>query len=537
MAQEQIKKVKITASSLSIRKDASSDSESIGALSKGNEVGYTSEKNGFYYLPTYRGYIDSSYTTKPIEDNTATVTSTVTGAVSSIIKKEDTDAEVNKLLTKNIHGIHAIPYQFMPSVDRRLDGTQLGRKYAEKIVGRMPLLFLSPGTQAFMSEFKNNDKRSVIGDLTSILGGDSLDGGLNDILNDEGRYYTFKYDYKTYYKYVDAMANSVAVLLGIGDKEMSIGGHRRAKLKDYRWENVANSDFSSYFSAAENVIFYINASSTINESFSNETRESSLASSINGISDTAKELQFLLGSDFTSKVVTANEGAINTVMSGVNSIIDNYLNGGGVLKSITEGGINSVLSGGKIIFPELWSDSDYSTSYDIDIKLRSPDHDNLSIYLNCIIPYIHLLALTAPQSITTNSYSAPFLVRAFYKGSYNIDMGLITSLSVTKGAEGAWNDTGLPTQMDISMTIKDLYSSFTISTAENEKYTVPQIVKNTALVDYLSNMAGVNLSKPEITRKTELYIALQTGKIKNLPNTVWNNIENGITNMISKLYR
>ena len=90
------------------------------------------------------------------------------------------------------------------------------------------------------------------------------------------------------------MCNMTAKLLGIGSKQVTIGGASGA-LQYFDWSKAVNSSFNSYFSAKENVVFYLNSNTSISENFSNETRESSLVSSINGMSDQAKELQFLLG--------------------------------------------------------------------------------------------------------------------------------------------------------------------------------------------------------------------------------------------------
>jgi hypothetical protein len=47
---------------------------------------------------------------------------------------------------------------------------------------------------------------------------------IDTILNREGRYYTFEFAYKEYYKYVNPMCNMTAKLLGIGSKQVTIGG-------------------------------------------------------------------------------------------------------------------------------------------------------------------------------------------------------------------------------------------------------------------------------------------------------------------------
>jgi hypothetical protein len=66
--------------------------------------------------------------------------------------------------------------------------------------------------------------------------------------------------------------------------------------------------------------------------------------------------------------------------------------GSGIVGSLGNKGVSTVTQGGKIIFPEIWANSDYSKSFNLEIKLRSPDNDPLSIFLNIIKPYCKLLA-------------------------------------------------------------------------------------------------------------------------------------------------
>src|SRR5699024_7465962 len=111
-------------------------------------------------------------------------------------------------------------------------------------------------------------------------------------------------------------------------------------------------------------------------------------------------------------------------------------------------------------------DSDFSNSYDISIKLRTPDGDKLSWFLNIYVPLAHLICLTAPREASDagpNGYISPFLVRGFYKGLFNCDMGIITNLSITRGREKAWTLDGLPTEVDVSMELKDLYKMLAIT--------------------------------------------------------------------------
>ena len=68
------------------------------------------------------------------------------------------NTEIMSVLRSNINGIFGLPYQFMESVDPRITGTDVGAKYAEKIIARWPLLFLTPCKQVFMKDFDQTDQ-------------------------------------------------------------------------------------------------------------------------------------------------------------------------------------------------------------------------------------------------------------------------------------------------------------------------------------------------------------------------------------------
>jgi hypothetical protein len=444
------------------------------------------------------------------------------------------NSNIDALLTTNLNGIFGIPYQFMDTVDRRLKKTSLGRKYSEKIVSRLPLLFLTPGKQAFMDDFTDDDAKSVINYLAGTLSSKSS-GDVSQLITGKGKYYSFQYDYATYYTYVNAMAHSVAYYMGIANEKVNIADNGRKKLGTFDWSKATSDAFKTFFNASENVVFYLDGMTQVSESFGNNTTESSLASTINGYSDTAKEIQFVLGGtdSVVSKLLNGAASASDKITSSLSSVVGTF--GGGLLESLANSGVTSVLQGGKIIFPEIWQDSSFDRDYSLDIKLRSPDHDSLSIYLNIIIPYIHLLALCLPRGIEDdpNAYTSPFLVKAYCKGMFNVEMGLITGMNVTKGAECCWNDDGLPTQIDISLTIKDLYSSL-FMTGYTDK--VKNIVNNTSMMDFLANMSGLNLGQMEMGRRINMYINLTKSNFSTTPSRIWTRFDQRITNLMNGLY-
>lgn len=472
----------------------------------------------------------------------------------------------NSLKLRNNSGIFGIPYQFLPSVDRRLYSTGntsstehndfVGRKYAEKIMGRgMPLLFLTPCRQVFMEGFDKDDQGAVISEL--IRGSGSIDSGL---LDKSGRYYSTEYATDSYYTIVNRMSTIMTAYMGIGDVDYIDGSGSTKKLKNLDWSNMVNSAFRKYFMVKRTPVFYVDGMTSISDSFTNSTMESSLGSSINSYADQSKEIRFLLGND--SALLKAAESVTDSVVngianSGLQALTETLTSG--MIGDLATTGVTTVLHGGKMIFPKMWADSSFSRSYSFDIKLRSPDHDTVSIFINVIAPYLHLLALVMPKSIaedvwarqSPNAYQSPFLVRAYAKGLFNINMGIITDLTATRGAQCEWNVDGLPTQIDITLTIEDLYSNLFMSdsgqgnskTQFSKAFENPlnfernwDLVTNTEFMDFLANLGGLNVATDVKSRKVKMLYYLTTAGAARAPASLYRYFENGISNHIRRLW-
>ena len=445
------------------------------------------------------------------------------------------------IMKNNLNGVEAMPYQFLQSVDNRINGTKIGRKYAEKIMNRMPLLFLTPCRPKALADFSKKDKDNII----QMLVDNSLD---EELISGTGKYYSTTFAYEEYYRYLNCMLSAVSAFLNIYDEKIIINGNK-SSIGTFNWTKELNSSFKTFFSSAENIVFYLNEFNSISENFSNSTRESSIASQINGTSDEVNEIKFLLGenSGFLSRLANNTSKAVSSISSALSDIVGAV--GGGIVGSLADEGINTIANGGKIIFPEIWSNSEYSRSYSLDIKLRSPDHDKLSIYLNILKPYCKILALCLPRVMESeelydvNGYQSPFLVKAFSKGKFNIDMGMITGLSVNKGAECQWNDDGLPTQIDITLDIAELYSVLAMSGFDNNlirfdkniKRTM-QIVNNTAYMDFLANMAGLNVGTMDVGKRIRMFFYLTKANLSLAPSMKYTEFEQIVSRIIGKAY-
>ena len=407
-------------------------------------------------------------------------------------------------------GIHGMPYQFLPIVDNRMnlhDTDSFGRKFGEKIVARMPILILTPGVPKFMAGYSKQTRRDIIADSISRAGGGGS-AGLENLLDKDGRYYSFQMDYKNYFAYVNAMMRALAIYMGIGEERLN-----GVKLKNFDWYDDIEADLSKLIRYTKCVAFYIDSDKQISENFSNDTGDSMLKSTINGLSDYAREAQFLMGTSSYAMNSGVLANGVNAMGSDnlsqnieeVNNFIDKVMLGDGNIFSRITSNIQTLVAGGKMVFPEIWTDSGRGgSSFDISIKLTCPDPTPMGLLLDIMLPIALVVCMTAPRAATPNGYVSPFLVRGFYKGMFNVDMGIITSLNITKGAEGSWSREGIPTVAEINFTIKDLYSSLAISKDESGKN---GIINNIALLDYLANMAGINVNEFDIWRQVELYLA------------------------------
>ena len=492
-------------------------------------VQLVNDNPNYTYINTMESVIDNSPKEMPKEsvedDNNSSSESSDSSTVGAEQKKGDlTDYSQYSITTSgnddqsalatnivtNLDGVFGMPYQYMNNVDRRISGGKYGWQYADKIVSRIPLLLLSPGHPKFLKGYSDSQKEDIFQWMIDKAD-NSLKNTLDEILNNKDgnyeKYYSFEPNYSDYYKYVNPMCRTIAQFLGVGDEV-----YNGVKIKNVYWQNQ-NTSFRQYVSAQETIGFYIDAENQVSESFSNSTRQSMIASSVNNYSDMARELEFLLGGvggmptqlmkDFATNITTELGNWSQKWLSkiGLGSLVNNLA-----------GGINTIINGGKLLFPEIWSDSSYSSpTMDITIKLRCPDPYPLAWFLDIAVPLMHLIALCAPRSMGANSYKSPQLVRGYYKGFFNCNMGIIGQMNITRGDRGKWTVSGLPTQVDVNFTIKDLYSYLSLSQDDDVKFSLGKnflttdFIRNTYLLDYLSNLCGININKPDIFRTAALY--------------------------------
>ena len=284
--------------------------------------------------------------------------------------------------------------------------------------------------------------------------------------------------------------------------------------------SASQSVIKNLFSDYNYVPFYADSNNRSTESWSNSSGDSSLKGVLDQGSSTMREVAFLSGATDMDEMFDWGKEAITTIMDSLNS-------SSGIVSRVKDCA-TALLNGGAIQFPEIYQSSDKSTSYNFSFNLRSPYGDVESIFLNVYLPMIHLICLTAPRQIrgNANASTAPFIVKCFSRGWFNCSLGIVESLSISKGDD--WNINGFPSSISIDMTVKDLYSDFMISDR------VQDYVINPSLQNFILVNSGINVTKPYILQQINLLISLSTSQLFDIPQVVYQGFMEKVRNIAGK---
>jgi hypothetical protein len=479
------------------------------------------------------------------------------------------DGSTDNILGKRAFGA---PYNFLNATDIRTE-TSLDKELGMNLLESMteaPIISVMPGNPYFLADLNEDERKTFIDKMQSIVmgGGDHQENVIGDILDNsnlETQLFTFQPNFVEYIRYVNTLTWLFAMFMGIGDKPVP-GMEAEGKWGNYgsvnwarytlanRFANrattkpnknigaAATEQFTDVVNSLKNVLeslddsktaiekgtilietydhedyftdFFINPNVSYSESFNNSTKESMLAGVVNSASDWANELAFFSNayaagaSDTQAGRQRAGEEVSNLAkLAGENSILNK------LLKSAS-----NIIAGAHLAFPSMWQNSTFSRSYSIDIPLKTAYGTRESIFMDIIVPMCFWIALAAPRQYTINSYAPPFLVKFFIPGFCNVDMGLVESLTITKGGDGsAWSVDGLPLEVNLSINIADLYSTFSMSRINGVSPTdAYNFINNSALIDYVGVNGGLDMKKTEFIRKAEFAGALLENSVHDL---------------------
>ncbi len=430
-------------------------------------------------------------------------------------------------------GLYNTPHQFTSIADPRVtDGDWRGRCYTEHILQNSPTVLFKVGKPSYM---KGNSDASVSDLANAMFNEDDL-GSLDKFFSATDNnmyYYTFEDAFDSYCQYVNGMVRYTAVKMGISEyKDFNLNDDK------HRNDNWFTDFFSGALGLSKYVAFYADASGTsAGESGSNTSGDSQLASGVKSLGQTKRELNFLFGKD-TSANANAAQESYNSFAESLKKKYTNMDGISGVLNKIT-GTFTSVASGANVLFPEVWQDSSYRFNYNVTIKLSSPYGDIKSIFENVYVPFFILLAMALPRQSGAQGYTGPFLVQCFSKGFFSCNLGMVEQIDVKKGGSSGndWTVDDLPTEIEVSMSIKDLYPTMIGSSLASQL----AFANNVGLSSYLKMMAGVQLIDFDPASNIEEVLNTFTTGIKDIPSRIYNagqnTIGSGAKSIMEKVFK
>lgn len=239
----------------------------------------------------------------------------------------------------------------------------------------------------------------------------------------------------------------------------------------------------------------------VSESFSNSTGEHPLTNEYNTLYEDAHTSNLTTGMNTSTIVSGATKAA--DIMGGFDtdkSFGENALSlagnvastyGNKLLNGASNSEIGMVTTGaGRFVLPETWTNSTFDRSYNITFKFRSPYGHRLSIFENTMVPLLFLISMTAPRAVGLSSYTNPFYIKAFSKGLFSCDLGMITSLSISRGEDK--NDRtveGFFRTVTASVSIKDMLPTMQLGLGLG-KWDITNAANN-GMTAYMCNLAGV----------------------------------------------
>ena len=435
-------------------------------------------------------------------------------------------SELSEFKLVSLRSIYGLPSQFIQTADMRPTGSHFGRMFTENVLMDMPVCYIIPGGPRFLTGkgVNKETKDSLINLIQSSINesAEAIGDTLEKILDGKiARYYSFQTQYSEWIKIVNALNRTSAIYLGIKDRQLRPGS---SKYQFFNWttEHVESDKAKSVLSFARDTgvltLYYNKQSSGMSESGSNSTTKSMLDGILNKASAQAREVSFIMGVGAGRQLESMNPENYETrIINSTESMIENFRDGDnpniGMFKGIMNNlasGFRTVVTGANLLLPEIWSDSAFNRTFTIDIHLHSPYGDPEAVYLNIIVPLNMILALAFPRQLGPNGYYSPFLIQANAKGVFNCDLGIVDYISISRfGSGDSISRDGLPLEIQVSLTLRSLYNSLTVGNMDH----YGTFVNNIGLLDFLANMAAVNLNEPDMSRKLNLFLASKLNRI------------------------
>ena len=273
--------------------------------------------------------------------------------------------------------------------------------------------------------------------------------------------------------------------------KIDINNPKGAEKKDTSWfQDFLTHTDSEFRDGAAFASFRVDHTGSVSESFANATVESDLSSKLNGISSQIREARFTFAE---GNLVGGVGGMIQDVVGAAKDVVM------GAASGLTFG-FSDLLAGlagsGFVDIPKHWQSSTANlprSSY--TIQLISPYNNPISHVQNIYIPLCMLLAGALPMGTGKASYTSPFICQLYDRGRCQIQLGMIESLSITRGTSNLPFDIeGKALALDVTFTVADLSSIMHMPISAGDLFGYDTTLdEDNILSDYLAVLAGQDI--------------------------------------------
>ena len=250
-------------------------------------------------------------------------------------------------------------------------------------------------------------------------------------------------------------------------------------------QEMAKSIVAATDDAFEWASFRVDYTGSISDSFSNSVTNNQVADKINSTSSTWKNLRVSLAEGNIAP-------GLGSFFEGVGAVVQE------VASSVHLDGIVSALAGGAFVdIPKHWDSSSTSMGKSTyTMTLTSPYGNTISRMMNIYVPLAMLMAGALPLSTGKYSHTAPFMCQLFDRGHCTTRLGMIDSLSITRGTSNlGWTKGGNALAYEISFTVVDLNNVVSVPIVQGFMQNVLQSLTDmeNPLQDYLMTLSGMDL--------------------------------------------
>lgn len=413
-----------------------------------------------------------------------------------------------------------------------------GRVYAETFLTIPSIVSILPCEARYLPGWTTGEKDTFFDKLL-----ENVDEEMEDLIEGDrglsGRLYETTPVYKKYMDSFNCLCRIAAITRGLGDVKMP-GTQTPLKSFDYsyyttpyfeEYEKKHQSLFSAFTGAFSSgvagafddreYIHYFPTSISADESITNQHGGTMIEEAFSGqLDDLSKNMQLLAG-------LTDPDASLDADIQSIFESSDV-----GFFKSFTSL-VSNFAKGGRIVFPDIITESDYGKSISVNCTFASPYGNILSEFLRCIVPTLSILSFVVPKQLAEDMYTIPYLCRVKQDGVYNSDFSYISNVSIKRGGSNntAWTTWGGSTIYEVSFTVTPLYSKLMLPSAAHPFLALG----NNAMLEYIGNMCGIDLKASNINLKLKLAKELLAGRIKDMPANLGKNISNlfGLKNILN----